>query len=187
MKYLIVGLGNIGDKYKNTRHNIGFMILDAMAKASNIFFEDKRLAYKTELKFKGKTLILIKPTTFMNLSGKSVRYWLKKENVPDDKLLIICDDIAFQTGHLKLKPKGGDAGHNGLRNIAEILGHQNFARLRFGIGNDFYSGQQSEYVLSEWTDEEKKLVDDKILPAIEIIKSFISIGLERTMSLYNNK
>lgn len=186
MKYLIVGLGNIGDKYHQTRHNIGFAILDAFAEASKIRFQDGRLAFKCEFKYKAKTLILIKPTTFMNLSGKSVRYWLKKEKIPDENLLVISDDIAFNFGSIRLKPGGGDAGHNGLKSIIDMIGHQNFARLRFGIGNDFYPGQQSDYVLSNWTDEEMVIVNQKTEIIIEIIKSFAAIGLQRTMTLYNN-
>jgi len=185
LKYLIVGLGNIGEKYNKTRHNIGFEILDALANASNIFFEDKRHAFRTDLKYKGRIFVLIKPTTYVNLSGKAVNYWLKKEKIPDDKLLVISDDLSLPFGKLRLRGKGGAAGHNGLTDIIETLGHSNFARLRFGIGSEFNTGGQVDYVLGQWTDEEEKQIDQFIKISHEIIKSFGSIGIERTMSLYN--
>jgi peptidyl-tRNA hydrolase, PTH1 family len=187
MKYLVAGLGNFGEKYTNTRHNIGFMILDALADASNICFRDKRYAFKSELNYKSRTLILIKPTTYMNLSGLAVNYWMKKEKIPIENVLVIVDDIALPFGTIRLKPKGGDAGHNGLRNIADVIGSQNYARLRFGIGNDFFPGQQSKYVLSEWDFEEQKTLQERIETATEVIKSFASIGLQHTMNAFNNK
>ncbi len=187
MKYLIVGLGNIGEEYKNTRHNIGFMILDALTKASNIFFTLDRHAYTTTLKYKGRVIVLIKPTTFMNVSGKAVNYWLKKENIPLENLLVITDDIALPLGTLRLRPKGGDGGHNGLNDIVETLGNTNFARLRFGIGDDFSKGKQVNYVLGEFSEGEKSVVNLKTDVAIEIIKSFVTIGIVKTMTLYNNK
>lgn len=187
MKYLIVGLGNIGDEYVNTRHNVGFQILDAFAKASNISFQDTRLAFRAEYKFKGRTFVLIKPTTYMNLSGKSVNYWLQKEKIPDDKLLVIVDDIALPFGTLRLRPKGGDAGHNGLADINLTLGHQNYARLRFGIGDNFPKGLQVQYVLGEWSDDEMKVLPQKFEVAAEIIKSFGLQGLGQTMNQFNNK
>lgn len=187
MKYLIVGLGNIGDEYVNTRHNVGFQILDAFAKASNISFQDKRLGFRAEYKLKGRTFVFIKPTTYMNLSGRSVNYWLQKEKIPEEKLLVIVDDIALPFGTLRLRPKGGDAGHNGLADINLILGHQNYARLRFGIGDDFPKGYQVQYVLGEWTDEEKKVLPQKFELAAEIIKSFGLVGLTQTMTQFNNK
>ncbi|MGE0089552.1 MAG: aminoacyl-tRNA hydrolase [Bacteroidales bacterium] len=187
MKYLIVGLGNIGDEYVNTRHNVGFQILDAFAKASNISFQDSRLAFRAEYKIKGRTIILIKPTTFMNLSGRAVNYWLQKEKIPEDKLLVIVDDIALPFGTLRLRPKGSDAGHNGLADINLTLGHQNYARLRFGIGDDFPKGFQVQYVLGEWTEEEKKILPQKFDIAAEIIKSFGLVGLAHTMNQFNKK
>lgn len=185
MKYLIAGLGNIGHEYKETRHNIGFKILDALAESSNIFFKDKRYAFKSELKYKGRLFILIKPTTYMNLSGKAINYWLQKEKIPIEKLLVITDDIALPFGKLRLKPKGGDAGHNGLSNIIQTIGHQNFARLRFGIGDNFHQGNQVDYVLSNWNETEEKQLPERINKCMEIIKSFGTIGLELTMTKFN--
>lgn len=185
MKYLVVGLGNIGEKYNNTRHNIGFTILDALANASNIFFEDKRLAFRTELKYKGRIFVLIKPTTYVNLSGKAVNYWLKKEKIPEQNMLVITDDLSLPFGKLRLRAKGGAAGHNGLTDIIETLGHTNFARLRFGIGSEFNTGGQVDYVLGQWTEEEEKNIKQYIKTSHEIIKSFGSIGIERTMNLFN--
>ena len=185
MKYLVVGLGNIGDKYLNTRHNIGFSVLDALAKASNLSFKDKRYAFICEYKYKGRIFILIKPTTFVNLSGKAVNYWLKKKKIPVENLLIIVDDVSLPFGTLRLRAKGSSAGHNGLDNISQILGHQNYARLRFGIGNEFLKGTQVNYVLSTWTEDEQKLLPENIDRAVEIIKSFGTIGIQRTMNLFN--
>lgn len=187
MKYLIVGLGNIGPEYQNTRHNIGFTILDAFAKASNVFFTDNRYGATAEVKLKGRTLVLLKPSTFMNLSGNALRYWMTKENIPIENTLVIVDDIALPFGTLRLKPKGSDAGHNGLKNIQEILGHSNYARLRFGIGNDFPKGAQVHYVLSKWTDEEVTELEKRSEIAGEIIKSFCLAGVQNTMNQYNNK
>ncbi len=187
MKYLIVGLGNIGNEYAKTRHNIGFEVLDALAKASNISFQDSRYAYKAETKIKGRSVILIKPTTYMNLSGRAVNYWLQKEKIVLENLLVIVDDIALPLGTLRLRPGGSDGGHNGLANINEVLGHSKYARLRFGIGNNFPKGQQVNYVLGKWTDEEWTIIHPRIELATEIISSFVTIGIERTMSAYNNK
>lgn len=187
MKFLIVGLGNIGDEYKNTRHNIGFTILDVLTKASNILFEDNRYAYRAEYKFKGRTFILIKPTTYMNLSGKAVNYWLQKEEILVKNMLVLVDDIAIPMGSLRLRPKGSNGGHNGLRHIDETLNTQDYARLRFGIGNDFHKGQQANYVLSEWNNEEKKILPERIEIAIQIIQSVGTIGVQKTMNLFNNK
>ncbi|MFB6340396.1 aminoacyl-tRNA hydrolase [Saccharicrinis sp. FJH62] len=187
MKYLIVGLGNIGPKYENTRHNIGFDILDALAKASNVVFENKRYGDVATLKFKGRTLILLKPSTYVNLSGKAVRYWMQQENIDIKNVLIALDDIALPFGTLRIRSKGGDAGHNGLKNIQEILGHTNYARLRFGIGDDYSKGQQIDFVLGKWSDEELKTVEEKKEVAAEAIKSFATIGVERTMNLFNKK
>ena len=187
MKYLIVGLGNIGNEYINTRHNIGFKILDALANASNISFQDRRYAYRAEYKFKGRTYVLIKPTTYMNLSGKAVNFWLQKEKLKTDKLLVVVDDVALPFGALRIRGKGADAGHNGLKDINLALGHQNYARLRFGIGDDYPKGAQAHYVLSPWTDEEKVHLRPRIELAIEAIKSFGTVGITNTMNEYNNK
>ncbi len=185
MKYLIVGLGNIGDKYAETRHNIGFKILDALAEASNITFKDKRYGFVTEFKYKSRIFVLLKPNTFMNLSGLAVNYWLKKEKITIENCLILVDDLALPFGKLRLRPKGGDAGHNGLANIQQVLGHSNYARLRFGIGSDFPKGLQIDYVLGEWGSEERKELPEKIEKAIEIVKSFGTIGLQYTMNQFN--
>ena len=187
MKYLITGLGNIGGEYKNTRHNIGFKILDALADASNIFFKEERYGSIAKYKFKGRSFILLKPNTYVNLSGKALNYWMQKEKIAIDKVLILTDDLAIPFGQIKIKPKGGDAGHNGLKSIIEILGHQNFARLRFGIGNEFLKGQQVDYVLGKWDFEEEKTLPKEINTSIEIIKSFGTIGLGRTMNQFNTK
>lgn len=187
MKYLIVGLGNIGPEYHNTRHNIGFTILDAFAEASNVFFTENRYGATTQVKLKGKILTLLKPSTFMNLSGNALRFWMQKENIPMENVLVLVDDIALPFGTLRLKPKGSDAGHNGLKNIQEVLGHSNYTRLRFGIGNDFPKGRQVEYVLSKWSDDEWKEMPARIEKAIEIIKSFVLAGTQSTMNQFNNK
>jgi len=187
MKYLIVGLGNIGPEYENTRHNIGFTILDAFAKASNVFFTDKRYGAIYEIKLKGHTLILLKPSTFVNRSGLAVRYWMEKEKIEVPNLLVIVDDISLPFGTLRLKPKGADAGHNGLKSIQEILGHNQYARLRVGIGNNYPRGKQVEYVLGHWTEEEANVLPKLVEQAIEMIKSFCLSGIESTMSQFNNK
>lgn len=187
MKYLIVGLGNIGPEYQDTRHNIGFTILDALARASNVFFEDKRYGFVTQVKLKGRTLVLLKPSTFMNLSGHALRYWMQKEKIEIENVLVLVDDIALPFGTLRLKPQGSDAGHNGLKNIQDILGHNTYARLRFGIGNDFPKGYQVEYVLGKWDEEEQKLLPERVDKAIEMIKSFCLAGMQLTMTQYNNK
>ena len=187
MKYLIVGLGNIGSQYHDTRHNIGFTVLDTFAKVSNAFFEDNRYGATCQVKLKGRTLILLKPSTFMNLSGMAVRYWMNKEKIELENLLIIVDDLALPFGTLRLKPRGSDAGHNGLKNIQDIFGHDNYNRLRFGIGNDFPKGMQSDYVLGKWTDEESEALPPRVERAVEIVKSFCLAGLQNTMNQYNNK
>ena len=187
MKYLIVGLGNIGTEYQDTRHNIGFTILDALARASNVFFEDKRYGFVTQVKLKGRTLVLLKPSTFMNLSGHALRYWMQKEKIEIENVLILVDDIALPFGTLRLKPQGSDAGHNGLKNIQDILGHNTYARLRFGIGNNFPKGYQVEYVLGRWDEEEQKLLPERVDKAIEMIKSFCLAGMQLTMTQFNNK
>jgi PTH1 family peptidyl-tRNA hydrolase len=187
MKYLIAGLGNIGAEYKNTRHNIGFQILDALAGASNILFNDKRYGFVGEYKFKARTFILLKPTTYMNLSGRAVSYWLQKEEIPIENMLVLVDDLALPFGTLRMKAKGSAGGHNGLENINQVLGRNDYARLRFGIGDNFHKGFQVDYVLGEWSAEEKKELPTKIDNCIEIIQSFGTIGVERTMNFYNKK
>jgi len=186
MKYLIVGLGNIGSEYENSRHNIGFMVLDAFAKASNIVFEDRRYGAVAETRLKNKSLILLKPSTFMNLSGNAVRYWMQKEKIERENLLIIVDDLALPFGTLRLKSKGSDAGHNGLKHINELIGQQ-YARLRFGIGDNFHRGQQVDYVLDDFADDEKLALPAKIETSVDIIRSFCLSGVDNTMNIYNNK
>ena len=187
MKYLIVGLGNIGEEYRNTRHNIGFMVLDALTKASNIVFKDGRYGATSTLSIKGRQMLLLKPSTYMNLSGNAVRYWMQQEKIPLENVLIIVDDLALPFGSLRLKGKGSDAGHNGLKHIAATLGTQNYARLRFGIGNDFPKGGQIDYVLGKFGEEDMKLMPERLETAGEIIKSFCLAGLNITMNQYNNK
>jgi peptidyl-tRNA hydrolase, PTH1 family len=187
LKYLIVGLGNVGEDYQHTRHNIGFEVLDALAKASNICFQDKRYGFITEFKYKGRTFVLLKPSTYVNLSGKAVNYWLQKESISIENLLVILDDIALPLGTLRLRAKGSDGGHNGLNNINEVLARNDYARLRFGIGNDFPKGYQVDFVLGRWTKEEEKVLDERIPVATDIIKSFGTIGVHMTMTQYNNK
>ena len=187
MKYLIVGLGNIGSEYENTRHNIGFRVLDALAKASNLIFSDGRYGATCEMKIKGRTLVLLKPSTYMNLSGNAVRFWLQKENISIENLLIVVDDLALPFGTLRLKPRGSDAGHNGLKHIQQILGTDNYARLRFGIGNDFPRGGQVNFVLGSFPPEEEKILPEKFERAGEIIKSFCLAGIQLTMTQFNNK
>ena len=194
MKYLIVGLGNPGKEYEQTRHNIGYMALDRFVESLNIENKDKRYefsverhAYMTEVKVKGRTLILIKPTTFMNLSGKAVRYWLDKEKIPIENLLIIVDDLALPLGTIRLRMGGSDGGHNGLKDIIAALGHNKFNRLRFGIGNDFAKGRQIDFVLGKIEGEDWNVVDNKLDMCCDIIKSFATIGMDRTMNMFNGK
>lgn len=187
MKYLIVGLGNIGEEYRDTRHNIGFNILDALAKASNLVFTDGRYGATASLPIKGRTLILLKPSTYMNLSGNAVRYYMQKEKIPLENVLVIVDDLALAFGTLRLKSKGSDAGHNGLKHIAATLGTQDYARLRFGIGNEFPRGGQIDYVLGSFTDEESGAMEERLKTAGEIIKSFCLAGIVTTMNQYNKK
>ncbi len=187
MKYLIAGLGNIGAEYKNTRHNIGFQILDALAGASNITFSDKRYGFVAEYKFKARTFILLKPTTYVNLSGRAVAYWMQKENIEIANLLVLTDDLALPFGTVRVRAKGGAGGHNGLENINNVLGRNDFARLRFGIGDNFHKGFQVDYVLGEWGKEEEKELPSKIETCIEIIHSFGTIGTDRTMNFFNKK
>ena len=174
-------------EYSNTRHNIGFKVLDALAKASNTVFTPKRYGDVTEVRHKGRTYILLKPSTYMNLSGKAVSYWLKTEKIPIENFLTVVDDLALPIGTLRLRPRGSDGGHNGLFSIIESLGTQEFARLRFGIGGDFPKGFQVQYVLGEWTKEELEILPERCEKSGEIILSFGTLGLERTMNLYNKK
>ena len=187
MKYLIVGLGNIGGEYAETRHNIGFKVLDAFAKASNIFFNPSRLGDTATFKFKGRTLILLKPSTFMNLSGKAVRYWMQEEKIPESNILIITDDLALPFGKIRIREKGSDGGHNGIKSIIEVLGHPNFPRLRFGISNQFSEGKQVDYVLGQWNSEELKTLPERIDICCEAIKSVAFNPLGRVMSEFNAK
>lgn len=187
MKYLIAGLGNIGPEYKNTRHNIGFQILDALAGASNISFSDKRYGFIAEYKYKARTFILLKPSTYMNLSGRAVAYWLQKEDIEISNLLVLVDDLALPFGTIRVRAKGGAGGHNGLENINQVLGRNDYARLRFGIGDNFHKGFQVDYVLGEWSREEQKELPAKIDTCIEIVNSFGTIGTERTMNFFNKK
>ncbi len=185
MKYLVVGLGNIGNEYKDTRHNVGFRVLDAIAMASNISFTDKRYGMIGETSYKGRTIFLLKPSTFMNLSGNAVSYWLKKEKIPVENLCIIVDDIALPTGSIRMRSKGGAGGHNGLDHINTILGTTDYARIRIGIGNGFHRGGQINYVLGDFSDEENKLIDEKIELVINMIRSFVTAGVELTMTAFN--
>lgn len=187
MKYLIAGLGNIGNEYADTRHNIGFMILDAFAEASNISFSTERYGDVAHARLKNKQLVLLKPSTYMNLSGNAVRYWKEKEGIELENILVLVDDIALPFGTVRLKPKGSDAGHNGLKNIAQMLGTQNYPRLRFGIGNDFPRGCQIDYVLGTFPPEERKELPARIDVAIEAMKEFVLAGMENAMCKYNNK
>jgi PTH1 family peptidyl-tRNA hydrolase len=187
MKYLIVGLGNIGDDYADTRHNIGFLVADALAATGDASFKSDRHAAVTKITLKGRTLVVIKPSTFMNLSGKAVRYWMQKEEIPLENILIIVDDLALPLGVLRLRTKGSDGGHNGLISIIEYLESSDFSRIRFGIGNDFAKGYQIDYVLGRWTDEEAKILMPKVKEAVEMIKSFVLIGPERTMNFFNKR
>jgi len=187
LKYLIIGLGNIGNEYQDTRHNIGFNILDAFADASNTSFSSKRYGEVAECSHKGRKFILLKPSTYMNRSGLAVNYWLQKTKVPIEKMLVLVDDIALPLGTLRIRPKGGDGGHNGLNSINQVIGTSNYARLRFGIGDNFGQGRQVEYVLGKWTVEESKNLPELYTSCIEIIKSFGTVGLQLTMTKFNKR
>ena len=186
-KILIVGLGNIGAEYVNTRHNIGFKILDFFAKKEAITFETVKLGALAQYKFKGKTFFLLKPNTYMNLSGKAVQYWMNKENIPLENLLVITDDLNIPFGTIRIKPKGSDGGHNGLKNINLTLNTQNYTRFRFGISDEFKKGKQVDYVLGEWNEIEEAKLHERLELASEIIKSFGASGLENTMTAFNGK
>ena len=183
-KYLICGLGNPGDEYRDTRHNTGFMVLDAFAKASNIVFEDKRYGFVAQTTLKGRKIFLLKPTTFMNLSGNAVRYWLGKENIDQKRLLVVSDDVALPLGAFRLKGSGSNGGHNGLGHIMQLIG-QDFARLRIGIGNDYPRGGQIDWVLGHYSDDEMKELQPTFDRSVEIIKSFVLQGIDNTMNQYN--
>lgn len=187
MKYLIVCLGNIGEEYANTRHNIGFIIGDALASEFGVKFTTDRYASRAEARFRGKTIVIIKPTTFMNLSGKSYRYWLTQENIMIENSLVVVDDLDLDTGVLRMKTKGSGGSHNGLNNIIEVLGRNDFARLRVGIGSNFAKGFQVDYVLGRFTRDEEKKFLEKIPQAVEMIKSYITHGATNTMNVFNNK
>ncbi|MBP1651861.1 MAG: peptidyl-tRNA hydrolase [Bacteroidetes bacterium] len=186
MKYLIVGLGNIGAEYEHTRHNIGFDIADTFVAKHGATYKSERLADVAEVKWKGRTLIVIKPTTYMNLSGKAVKYWMDKEKVPLENIFVLVDDLALPVEVLRIRPGGSDAGQNGLKNIQELLGTNQYPRLRFGIGNDYPKGRQVDFVLGKWPKDEMVIVQWKLEKCVEIIEGFVSIGLERTMNKYNN-
>lgn len=183
-KYLICGLGNPGDEYAGTRHNTGFMVLDAFAKASNICFEDKRYGFVAEISIKGRKVFLLKPTTFMNLSGNAVRYWLNKENIDESRLLVVSDDVALPLGAFRLKGSGSNGGHNGLGHIQQMIG-PDYARLRMGVGNDYPRGGQIDWVLGHYSEDEKKELQPAVDTAVDIIKSFVLAGIDITMNQYN--
>jgi PTH1 family peptidyl-tRNA hydrolase len=185
MKYLIVGLGNTGEEYKDTRHNIGFKVLDAMAQASDVSFVDKRYGAICEVKYRNRIFLLLKPSTFMNLSGHAVNYWMKKEKIQSGNILVIVDDIALPLGSIRLRSKGSDGGHNGLAHISTILATNEYARIRIGIGNSFRKGKQVNYVLGKWNPDEERFINDRIILVIEMIKSFGTAGVELTMTTYN--
>ena len=183
-KYLIVGLGNVGTEYEQTRHNTGVMVLDAFAKASNIVFDDRRYGFVAETSLKGRKVLLLKPSTYMNLSGNAVRYWLNKENIDQSHLLVVSDDVALPLGDFRLKANGSNGGHNGLGHIQQLIG-QDYARLRMGIGNDYPRGAQIDWVLGRYDEEELKLLQPRIEIAVDIIKSFVLAGIDITMNQYN--
>lgn len=187
MKYLIVGLGNIGNEYQGTRHNIGFRILDAFAEASNISFSSGRYGDIAEGRLKNKQFILLKPSTYMNLSGNAVRYWKTKENIELENILVLVDDLALPFGAIRLKGRGSDAGHNGLKNIAQMLGTDAYPRLRFGIGNDFPRGCQIDYVLGQFSLDERQRLPQRVDVAVDAIKTYILAGLQTAMCDFNNK
>jgi len=186
MKYLIAGLGNIGAEYELTRHNIGFLVLDQLADKFNTDFATVRFAGKADVKHKGRSLHLIKPSTYMNLSGKAVQYWLNELKIPRENLLVVMDDVALPFGNIRMRSKGSSAGHNGLKNIELLLGGQDYSRLRFGIGDDFPKGQQADYVLSNFSKEEFDQLPALIQKAVDMILSFCTIGVEKTMTQYND-
>jgi PTH1 family peptidyl-tRNA hydrolase len=186
-KFLIVGLGNIGEEYAGTRHNIGFEVVDQIAKDAEVKFSSDRLADVCQLKLKGKQLVLIKPTTYMNLSGKAVNYWMQTEKISVENVMVIVDELALPFGKIRLGPKGSDGGHNGLKSIQETLNSTNYPRLRFGIGNEFGKGYQVNYVLGKWGEEELKTLNERVKIAADAVKAFTFIGLDRAMNSFNTK
>lgn len=186
-KYLIVGLGNIGEKYQNTRHNIGFKILDEVAKEYNLSFETDKLGDVTSFRFKGRTFVLLKPSTFMNLSGKAVKYWMQKEKISVDNLLIVTDDLNIDFGTIRVKAKGSDGGHNGLKDIQEKLTTNKYPRFRFGVGSNYSKGRQVDYVLGEWTSDEESQLIERLPKSVEVITSFGTAGIANTMNNFNGK
>lgn len=186
-KFLIVGLGNIGAEYVNTRHNIGFKVVDFFARKEGISFQTAKLGDVAEFKIKGRTIILLKPNTYMNLSGKAVKYWMEKENIAKENILVITDDLNLSFGTIRIKTKGSDGGHNGLKNIQLLLNTTEYPRFRFGISDEFKKGRQVDYVLGEWNDDEKTKLPERLELASEIIKSFALAGLNETMNTYNGK
>ncbi len=187
MKYLIVGLGNVGAEYEGTRHNAGFRVVDALAQAGGATFQDKRYGFVTKMRVKNKELVLLKPSTYMNLSGNAVRYWLQQEKIPVENLLVVVDDLSLPVGAIRIKPSGSAAGHNGLKHIAQMLGTEKYNRLKFGIGNDFPRGAQVDFVLGKFSPEDSKVMDEKALVCCDAIKAFALSGLQFAMCNYNNK
>ena len=187
MKYLIVRLGNTGDEYADTRHNIGFMMLDAFADAQGATWADKRYGFVAKCRVKNAEMVLLKPSTYMNLSGNAVRYWLQQEKIPVENMLVLVDDLNLPFGTIRIRKQGSNGGHNGLGNIQSVLGTENYARVRFGIGNNFSRGAQCNFVLGKWTNEEQKLLPERLKVTSEIIPSFCLQGIDRTMNLYNGK
>ena len=187
MKYLIVGLGNIGDEYAGTRHNIGFMMLNAFADAQGATWVDKRYGFVAKCRVKNAEMVLLKPSTYMNLSGNAVRYWLQQEKITVENMLVLVDDLNLPFGTIRIRKQGSNGGHNGLGNIQSVLGTENYARVRFGIGNNFSRGAQCNFVLGKWTEEEQKLLPERLKITSEIIPSFCLQGMDRTMNLYNGK
>lgn len=185
MKYLIVGLGNMGVEYDNTRHNIGFDVVDYLAREASVSFKNDKLGDIAEIKHKGRTLVLLKPSTFMNLSGKAVKYWLEKLKIPQENLMVLVDDIHLDVGKLRLRDKGSDGGHNGLKDIQERFGHNNYVRLRMGVGRDFHTGQQAQYVLGKWPKDQVDLVKIMIEKAATAAKNYTTMGLKNTMDVLN--
>lgn len=186
-KYLIAGLGNIGAEYVNTRHNIGFKVVDRLAQQEGESFETAKLGALAQVKVKGRTLFLLKPNTYMNLSGKAIKYWMDKENIPKENLLVVTDDLNLPFGTIRMKAKGSDGGHNGLKNIQQILNSAEYPRFRFGISDEFKKGQQVDYVLGDWSEEEKAKLSERLDVACEAIKSFALAGLNNTMNTFNGK
>ncbi|MFM2039953.1 MAG: hypothetical protein RLZZ493_542 [Bacteroidota bacterium] len=187
MKYLFVGLGNPGSKYEETRHNIGFKVLEALAKELGGTFVSQKVADVAEVKFKGRTLILVKPTTYMNLSGKAVNYYLQQQKILKENMVVVTDDLALPFGKLRMKGKGSDGGHNGLKDIQATINSTEYCRLRFGVGSDFHKGQQVDYVLGEWAAAERETLNERIAIATEFLKSYATIGLQLTMTNWNGK